>query len=533
MMRSIFKASRLSHRLFSTKDGARVAIVGSGPSGFYTAKYLLKASEKDKGIPVKEITMIDRLPVPFGLVRFGVAPDHPEVKNVVDDFTIVASDPRFHFMGNVELREPSDTSSLSSRSSPLTPHVTLKELRNEFDAIVLSYGAEDDRKLNIEGEHLEGVISARAFVNWYNGHPEYAHLSNDIKHALERNPNVLVIGQGNVALDCARILAKAGTCKSSQVEPTSGLHLTDITSESLKTLKEIRDNGVGVQKVSVIGRRGAAQASFTIKELRELTKIDEVKFTVNNEELALSESAASNEEIKANRPKQRLTALIKKVAEEPPMTEGQDCGVDLRFLLSPHKIKADGSGKHVGSMTFHRSELQGPAGEQRALVRSDLDPIELEAGLVLSAVGWKSLQCDPSLPFDDKKCVIPTNNSRVIIGDEEGENEDGGGRGGASLYAAGWIRRGPTGIIGSNIGDAREAASAVLQDFESKAELSSVGSVGGYEAMKSLVSSRGALVDWTDWKLMDDLEVATGVKKGKSREKLASVEEMLKVARSS
>jgi adrenodoxin-NADP+ reductase len=385
---------------------------------------------------------------------------------------------------------------------------------------VLTYGAEGDRKLNIRGEDLKGVLSARSFVNWFNGHPEYSHLSEDILAALDRNPNVVVIGQGNVALDCARILAKAGTCKvldNDNHDATSGLGETDITDHCLKTLEKVRGNGTGVKLVNVVGRRGAAQASFTIKELRELTKIDGVKLSVDAQELEMSNTEASQQEVKTNRPKQRISTLINQVAASDDKSK-EIPEVALRFLLTPEEIKADPTNSYATSVILRRSSLSGPAGSQQAVLTDE--KIELPAGLVLSAVGWQSLQADDSLPFDHEKCVIPTNHARV-----EGvkDNDDG-----APLYAAGWIKRGPTGIIGSNISDAREAAAAVLDDTASII----ISPNRGHEALLNLVEERGEVSDWTGWLEMDQVEVATGNAKGKSREKLISVEEMIKIANS-
>ena len=215
-------------------QSVKVAIVGSGPSGCYTAKYLLSALEKSK----VHIHVLERLPTPFGLVRSGVAPDHPEVKNVQNDFTALFKDnPMIEFLGNVTVGRD----------------VSLKELRELYDVVVLAYGCESDRKLAIPGEEtLAGVLSAREFVAWYNGHPDYVHVGQAVADALGDTPEtaeVVVIGQGNVALDCARILAKG----------TAGLYDTDIAAHSLPILKE------GVKCTSIVGRRGHIQGAFTIK----------------------------------------------------------------------------------------------------------------------------------------------------------------------------------------------------------------------------------------------------------------------------
>ncbi|CAN0439038.1 unnamed protein product, partial [Ectocarpus sp. 12 AP-2014] len=280
----------------------RVCVVGSGPAGFYVTKYLLKA-KSELGCEVV-IDIVDRLPTPYGLVRFGVAPDHPEVKAVQNDFDQVASDARVSFFGNVCFGKD----------------VSAAQLSELYDVVVLAYGAAGDRELTVPGADLEGVFAARAFVSWYNGHPDFAHMSEEFAKALASSDTVAVVGVGNVALDCARILAKGA----------NALKDSDICDHALDVLSSA---GAGLRRVVILGRRGHVQASFTMKELRELTKLDGVACLVRQEELELSRTPASLDELKTARPKNRIDALLTKVAggSDSVSTEGK--AVEFRFLV--------------------------------------------------------------------------------------------------------------------------------------------------------------------------------------------------------
>ncbi len=236
-----------------------IAIVGSGPSGFYTAKYLL-----DKH-PTIHVDLLEKLPVPYGLVRYGVAPDHPEVKNVTATFKEVAKNERFRFFGNVEITK--EVQGGHPQTSPsIANKIDVATLRSRYSGVVLACGAEEDLSLGIPNEDSTGVLSARAFVNWYNGHPDYVHVGDKLD--LSKVTDVVIIGHGNVAVDCARILCK----------DMHDLEQTDITLQAVAKLKKS-----AIKNVTMVGRRGVAQASFTIKELRELTKMscEEHKHHVN------------------------------------------------------------------------------------------------------------------------------------------------------------------------------------------------------------------------------------------------------------
>jgi len=355
-----------------------VCVVGSGPSGFYSAKYLI---ENDKNV---KVDIIDKLPTPFGLVRFGVAPDHPEVKSVISDFSKVASNDRINFYGNVHVGKD----------------VTLNTLQQNYSAIILAYGASSDKKLHLPGEDSPGVLSARSFVNWYNGHPDFQYIGDQIDWSSIQT--VLVIGQGNVAIDCARIVAKEAT----------DLMNTDITSASLHKLKNSN-----VSTVSLTGRRGHVQMACTIKEFRELTKLSSVTLHIDSEELSRGDTVASREEIAASRPRSRLVSLINSVAETHTSLSSSSAASDsvartihMRFLLSPVRVVCSAEGRAIGVEMEH-TELEGPAFHQTARGTGRFTTIPCD--LVLKSVGYMSEPID-NVPFDYTSNTIPHRNGRVI-----------------------------------------------------------------------------------------------------------------------
>ena len=320
----------------SQSNFKRVAIVGSGPAGFYTAKYLL---EKNADL---HVDILEKMPVPFGLVRYGVAPDHQEVKSVQETFAKVASNPRFRFFGNVELEAVEDGAvggssliksgftesdlQISKKDSVKTNLVTIDELKAHYKGgVVLACGAENDRKLNLKHEDdLKEVLSARSFVNWYNGHPDYKWVGDSID--LSAVEDVVIVGQGNVAIDCARILTKS----------VDELAKTDIAGYALKALKKSK-----VKRVQVVGRRGAAQASFTIKELRELTRLEGVTVSIDADELARGMNSVSEREVTNSRGGARIMKLMNDITEETTARgerNENDRDIAVRFLLQPQAL---------------------------------------------------------------------------------------------------------------------------------------------------------------------------------------------------
>jgi adrenodoxin-NADP+ reductase len=404
----------------------RVCVIGSGPSGFYSTKYLLDDKLKEFNI---HVDMVDKLPSPFGLVRYGVAPDHPEVKSVIDQFMDVAKNHRFRYYGNVEVGKD----------------LTIKELKERYSAILFAYGAEGNRNLNIPGEDLDGVYSAREFVNWYNGHPEYSDLGNKINFRKIRN--VVIIGQGNVALDCARILAK----------DKEELAKTDITSSSLERLKENQ-----ITHISLVGRRGYGQIACTIKELRELTKLQGVNVVIDPEELEKGKNESTQNEILEKRPLKRLTELLVEITETSKKRKEtrDDQGkveIGFRFLLKPKEIR--GKENSISEVVLERCELQGEPHRQSA--KSTGEEVILPCDLLLTSIGYKTLPISSDLPFNFHSHTIPHLEGRVK---DETKAEVIKG-----LYVTGWCKRGPTGIIGTNISDAKESVGSIVSDIQSGA----------------------------------------------------------------
>nr|XP_035157605.2 NADPH:adrenodoxin oxidoreductase, mitochondrial isoform X1 [Callithrix jacchus] len=467
---------------FSTQETTpQICVVGSGPAGFYTAQHLLKQH------PQAHVDIYEKQPVPFGLVRFGVAPDHPEVKNVINTFTQTAHCGRCAFWGNVEVGRD----------------VTVPELREAYHAVVLSYGAEDHRALEIPGEELPGVCSARAFVGWYNGLPENQELKPDLSC-----DTAVILGQGNVALDVARIL----------LTPPEHLEKTDITKAALDVLRQSR-----VKTVWLVGRRGPLQVAFTIKELREMIQLpgtrpilDPVDFLGLQDRLKGTAWRQSTMLTEVPRPRKRLTELLLRTAMEKPGPEeaarraSASRAWGLRFFRSPQQVLPSPDGRGAAGVRLAVTRLEGVGEATRAVPTGAME--DLPCGLVLSSIGYKSRPIDPSVPFDSKLGVIPNVEGRVT--DVPG------------LYCSGWVKRGPTGVIATTMTDSFLTGQMLLQDL--KAGLLPSGPRPGSAAIQALLSSRGVQpVSFSDWEKLDAEEVARGQGTGRPREKLVDPQEML------
>ena len=470
---------KLAERLFSSSSSRppRVCIVGAGPAGFYTAQQILKLH------PTADVDVLERLPVPFGLVRFGVAPDHQEVKNVISTFTQTAGNTRCRFIGNVHVGDD----------------VSVAELRSLYDAVAFSYGAATDRDLGVPGETLDGVIPARRFVGWYNGVPEDRNLNPD----LARGDTAVIVGQGNVALDIARML----------LSPFDVLNKTDITDHSLSA----RESFSNIKTVYLVGRRGPLQVAFTIKELREMIKLPNCVTLIDDcgkEQLQL----VKNQMKVIPRPRKRLTELLIKTAEEGVEVEGgKDLRVKLVFLKSPVEIVGDETGA-VTAIRLAPNELVGPLGEdQSAKAIPGEEPLEIPCSLVIKSIGYKSVQIDDDIPFDHKRGVIPNVRGRI-----EGET---------GLYCSGWVRRGPTGVIATTMNDATDTGKVIVEDLESG--LIQLGGKGDDdESILDILARRNIkAVTFSDWEKLDEYEKNEGLKRGKPREKLTDVTEMFEILR--
>ncbi|XP_064179355.1 NADPH:adrenodoxin oxidoreductase, mitochondrial isoform X4 [Anguilla rostrata] len=344
----------------------RVCIVGGGPAGFYTAQHLLKAH------PAIQVDIYERLPIPFGLVRFGVAPDHPEVKNVINTFTQTAQHERCSFHGNVTVGKD----------------VSVEELQQAYHAVVLSYGAEGNRTLGVPGENLSGVYSAKDFVGWYNGLPSNKGLNPDLS-----SETAVILGQGNVALDVARIL----------LSPLDVLTKTDITQPSLQALATSR-----VRRVLIVGRRGPLQVACTIKELREM-----VNLPGNRPDMLSADFQGIAEVLKdLPRPRKRLTELMMKAAQErpagAPLTSRQ---WGFRFLRSPVEVLPSPDLTQTAGIRLGINRLEGSGEGARAVPTGEME--DVECGMVISSIGYQSLPIDPAVPFDHHKAIIPNAMGRV------------------------------------------------------------------------------------------------------------------------
>ncbi|XP_062976326.1 NADPH:adrenodoxin oxidoreductase, mitochondrial [Elgaria multicarinata webbii] len=459
--------------LSTTEFIPRICIVGSGPAGFYTAQHLLKHHK------LAQVDIYEKLPVPFGLVRFGVAPDHPEVKNVINAFTQTARSDRCTYSGNVTVGKD----------------VTVKELQNAYHAVVLSYGAEDNRTLGIPGEDLAGVYTARAFVGWYNGLPENRDLKPDLSHE-----TAVILGHGNVALDVARIL----------LSPLEILRKTDITEDALTALSRSK-----VRRVCLIGRRGPLQAAFTIKELREMINLPNARPQLDPADFQGLRDAVKD----LPRPRKRLTELLAKTALEEPGEEVANRWVSasrewsLKFFRSPQEALPTADGKQARAIRLAVTRLEGSGDAAKAVPTGEVE--ELTCGLILSSIGYKSLLIDPSVPFDSRQGVVPNNLGRVL--------------GAPGLYCSGWVKRGPTGVIISTMNDSFETAQSVLEDLQSGGQ-ARAGAKEGLDLVKSILQSRGIRpVSFSDWEKIDAAEVSRGKLVGKPREKIANLQEMLKL----
>jgi ferredoxin/flavodoxin---NADP+ reductase len=455
-------------------------VIGSGPAGFYAAAHLLK--EADARV---EVDMIERLPTPWGLVRSGVAPDHPKIKSVTRVYEKTAANPRFRYFGNVTFGE----------------HVSREELLRHYHAIVYATGSPSDRPLGIPGEELRGSHAATEFVGWYNGHPDHNALEIDLLSATR----AVVIGNGNVALDVARMLVLA----PSELAPT------DTADHALSVLATSH-----VQEVVVLGRRGPAQAAFTNPELLELGELAEADVIVDEEELDRA-LAVPDEQAEADATARRNVEILRSYAQRSPA--GRPKRIVLRFLLSPSALLPAANG-HLGALEVVRNELvRVEGGGLRAQATEERETIE--AALAFRAIGYRGIPL-PSVPFDERSGVIPNSAGRVQDPDT-GEPR-------AGEYVVGWIKRGPSGVIGTNKKDAQETVDAILAD------LSANGSAPRSQhrpsdpeaasAERLLRERQPALVTYAGWEAIDRHERALGEASGRPRVKVTSIEEMLEIA---
>jgi ferredoxin/flavodoxin---NADP+ reductase len=425
----------------------RVAVVGSGPAGFYAAGALLAGGA--------QVDMIERLPTPWGLVRLGVAPDHPKIKSVSRAFEKIALQDGFRFLGNVEVGRD-------------VQHDELLEL---YDAVLYAVGAQTDRRMGIPGEDLPGSRPATEFVAWYNGHPDFQQLEFDLS-----GKRAVVIGNGNVAVDVARMLALT----KEELDPT------DTTDAAIDAIAN-----AGIEEIVMVGRRGPAQAAFTTPELIELGELAGADVIVDAAELEGAEPKDTNAE--------RNLEVLREYAQREP--QGKPRRIVLRFFRSPIAILGDErvTGIELVRNVLDENERAVPTGETETL----------ECGIVFRSVGYRGVAL-PGVPFDAARGTIPNESGRV----------------GERVYAAGWIKRGPSGVIGTNKKDASETVALLLADLAAAPRRGKTD-----DDVDAFLVERGARpVIYQGWTAIDERERAAGEPLGRPRVKLCSWDELLEAA---
>lgn len=444
-----------------------VAIVGSGPSGFYAAEALIKSE-----INVK-VDVLERLPSPYGLVRSGVAPDHQKLKQVIALYEKTAESPDFNLIANVNVGTD----------------ISVEELRQSHHAVIITSGAETDRKLGVPGEDLDGSYTATEFVGWYNGHPDYRDREFDLSHEV-----AVIIGQGNVAADVSRILSKT----------VDELKHTDIAQHALDVLAESN-----IKEIHVIGRRGPAQAKFTPKELREFGELSDCNSIVRAEDMILNPESEAELLEKSN-------IASKKIYEQ--FCEFSNCEADskkskncyFRFLLGPKELIGD---TKLEKVILEKNQLSGEAFKQSA--RGTGETIELETGILFRSIGYLGVPI-AGVPFNESWGTIPNEKGRII---------DNNCNIIPQLYTAGWIKRGPSGIIGTNRACSVETVECLLEDI---AKLDNKTNKAGAKAIYTILERKNIHhLCYDDWEKIDKKEIERGKLRGKPREKYTYIDEML------
>src|SRR5215208_1576536 len=423
--------------------------------------------------------MFDRLPTPYGLVRFGVAPDHPKIKSVIRVYEKTAARPEFRFFGNVEVGTD----------------VSVQELQERYHAVVFAYGTATDRHLGIPGEELPGSHPATEFVNWYNAHPDFADREFDLS-----SERVVVIGNGNVAADVARMLALT----------REELEETDTADHAIQAFA-----GAGVKEILVLGRRGPAQAAFTNPEVRELGEMADADIDVDPGEMELDElSREWLESEDADPTNRRNVEIFTQFSSREP--EGKNKKITLRFLRSPVEIQGDGK---VERIVVGRNELQrDDSGRIRAVDTGERETIE--CGMVLRSIGYKGIPID-GLPFDERAGTISNQGGRVTA---NGKQVPG-------LYAVGWIKRGASGVIGTNKKDGQETVDSLFQDLEARVvpDARLAEDRGSIEAL--LTERKPDHVTFEGWQAIDAAEVEAGKPQGRPRVKFCHVEDLVEASK--
>ncbi len=462
-------ASQIDYPLGSGSRALRVAIIGSGPSGFYAAEALCKRKNLNL-----HIDLYDRLSTPYGLVRFGVAPDHQNIKAVIRVYRKVASREHVRFFGGVQLGRD----------------ITVEDLRKHYDQIIYAVGSETDRRLGIPGENLEGSYTATAFVGWYNSHPDYHQRRFNLSH--ER---VVVVGVGNVAMDITRVL----------IRDPEELAKTDIAEYALEALRKSK-----VREVVLLGRRGPAQAAFSPKEIKEIADLKDVDLVVAPKDVDLDEDTKSSLQ---GAEKTNVDYLTKKSQQGEGSYPKK---IRVRFCVSPVEIL--GENGQVRAVKIERNELyKDEKGRIRSRGTGQYEVLPI--GLIFRSVGYRGLPL-PGVPFDEKRGIISNREGRVVdpVCNQVVSNQ----------YVVGWIKRGPTGLIGTNKSDSEATVKKMLQDIDGK-RVPFIPEKTPEAVEKMLDEKNLQVVTFQDWTLLDLHEVETGKRLGKVREKFVTVSAMLKV----
>ncbi len=440
----------------------KVAIIGSGPSAFYAAQALFKSEL------TIQVDMFEKLPTPFGLLRGGVAPDHQQMKTVAKSYEKIAQHESFRFFGNVEIGKD----------------ITFEHLKKHYNSVVVAVGAETDRKMNIPGEDTDGSHTATEFVAWYNGQPSYQSKTFNLD-----GTSAIIIGQGNVAVDVTRILAK----------PISELQKTDITQNAINHLKDSR-----ITDIYMIGRRGPAQSAFTVLELKELGHIEGVNLKIHDE---LQLSKEDNEELEQSSKARKNIEELKSLKANENMKNKKT--IHILFYSSPVEIIEENGG--IKKVRFEKNRLEGSAGTQKA--RPTGETFDIDCDLLLRSIGYRGVPFK-GLPFDDRSGTIPNDKGQVIRMD--GSIID-------NVFVTGWIKRGPSGVIGTNRSDSIETITTCLAQLQNT-------SIEDPKDIELILSEQNIqYLSYADWKIIDEYEVSQGEKVGKPREKLTSIEEILSI----
>lgn len=440
---------------------ARVAVIGAGPAGIYAAQALV-----DAAVPV-HVDIYDRLPVPFGLVRYGVAPDHPKIKSIIEQLRRVMVRPEVRFLGNVQLGRD----------------ITLAEMHDYYDSIILASGASADRRLSVPGEDLPGSIPATEFVSWYNGHPDAS-----VDGIALTASSVAVIGAGNVALDVARMLLTS----------VERLRITDVPEHVLKELA-----GSPVRDVYILARRGVAQARFSSKELHEFAGLADVDVMLRSDELIMDERA--HDELMGDPARHHAVDVLRSFADQE--SQGRSKRLHFRFMLRPHAI--------VGTEQVEGLDVEGTAFDSTGRLVGTGQIERLPVQMVVRSIGYLGLATE-GLPFDATSGVIPNRHGAVLSN----------GRTVPGMYVAGWIKHGPNGLIGANRRDASDTVATLLADLPTLPQAPHRDT----EKLLSLLRRRGVdVIDWAGWEQINRAEIVKGEPDGRNRVKIHDWAELLDV----